>query len=506
MFLKTKKTVHAVISNRWTVFKCPPERIKNLKKIFRYPIPGAEFSQSYRNGSWDGCKNMLLRGRVSTGLFLELKSELEKKYLLTIEDQCIFPQFLKKKSESDRDYQNEALEAMRTNSSCGGLLIAATGAGKTRMAAEFFKSLVGRGLFVVDELTLLEQTRLEFEEVIGEKIGIAGRSIFDPQRITVATIQTLSKHCKRKDFVKWYKTIEVVMIDEIHVAINRRNINIISQIKPKAVFGLTATLQLQKPEVRFPVTALTGPVIFDYAIKTGVEEGFLTQGTVVNLQFQDPMKKPVPGYFTVVGKDKKKKWIPPWERLAIYRHHISLNKARNDMIESLVREGLKRKRRIVVLVEQRRHLKILTSRFKDVNHRVLSGDKNLSGDPSLRVKAMKDMDAGKVPLILASRVMSKGSNVKSVNVIIDGTALPGDNSAIQRYGRGVRKVDGKHGLLYINISDCGNKLAYASKLREAALLKTNAHFIHMVWRGDPKEVYELFERKKGSPRDPRTHC
>ena len=481
------KEVHVILSNRWAVFKCPPKRIERLKTFFRYLRPGHEFAESYRNGSWDGYANMLQRGRVSTGLFLDQKSELEKKYALTIEDKRVLPNFKVEQTLSDRDYQNEALITMHKASSCGGIVLCATGSGKTRMSALFFKSLVGRGLFVVDELTLLEQTRLEFQEVMREKIGIAGKSIFDPQRITVATIQTLSKHRKRRDFVKWFRSLEVVMIDEIHVAINKRNIDIISTIKPLAVFGLTATLQLEKPEVRFPVTALTGPVIFDYGIKTGVEEGYLTQGTVVNLQFEDPLKTPVPGYFTLVKKTKK--WIPPWAKTAVYRHHISLNKSRNDMIESLVREGLSGNLRIVVLVEQRRHLKILTSRFKDINHRVLSGDKTLSGDSSLRVKAMKDMDAGKVPLILASRVMSKGANVKTVNVIIDGTALPGVNSAIQRYGRGVRTADGKNSLLYINICDCGNKLTYTAKLREAALAKTGAYMVRKVWRGDAKEVY-----------------
>lgn len=484
-----KKPVLAIMSNRWTVFKCPPARISNLKKIFRYLSPGHEFAESFNDRSWDGYKNLLLRGRVSTGLFIELRSVLEKKYNLTIDDKRVFAQFHSQKSSSDRVYQNEALSAMQLVSNTGGLIICATGSGKTHICADYLKTLVGKGLFVVDELTLLEQTRLEFVDVIGEEIGIAGKSIFDPQRITVATIQTLSKHRKRKDFIKWFKSLEVVMIDEIHVAINKRNIDIISQIKPKAVFGLTATLQLDKPEVRFPAIALTGPVIFRYDIKTGVEEGYLTQGTIVNLQFHDPLKTPVQGYFTIVKKIKK--WIAPWVKSAVYRHQISLNKSRNDLIESLVREGLSRNLRIVVLVDQRRHLKILMSRFKDINYRVLCGDSRISGDSSLRVKAMKDMDAGKVPLIIASRVMSKGSNVKTVDVIIDGTALPGENSANQRYGRGVRTAEGKEGMLYINISDCGNKFSFVSKLRETALLKTGAHILKITWSNNSKEVYDL---------------
>lgn len=491
------KPVYVILSNRWAVFKCPPARIKNLKKIFRYQIPGSEFSEHYRDGSWDGYKNLLLRGRVPSGLFLQLKPILEKKYSVAVEDLRVFPQFHTTKSSSDREYQNQALVAMQAASNTGGIILAATGSGKTFIAADFFKTLVGKGLFVVDELTLLEQTRLEFENVIGKKIGTAGKSIFDPQRITVATIQTLSKHRRRKDFIKWFKSLDVVMIDEIHVAINKRNIDIISQIRPKAVFGLTATLLLNKLEVLYPITAMTGPVIFTYDIKTGVKEGYLTQGTVLNLQFKESLRMPVTGYFTLVkvGKNKVKKWVAPWTKPAVYRHCVSLNKQRNDLIESLVREGLSRNLRIVVLIEQRRHLKILMERLKDINLRGLCGDNRISGDPKERVKAMKDMDAGIVPLILASRVMYKGSNVKSVKVIIDGTALPGDNSANQRYGRGVRPSEGKTGMLYINISDRGNKLDYISKRREEALVKTGANIISIDWENNAKDVYDVgFQR------------
>src|SRR5580698_6535859 len=102
----TLKSVHVVVSNRWTVFQCPPERIIDLKKIFQYHPPGYEFFGAYRSGSWDGYKNMLLRGRVATGLFLEFKSAIEKKYALTIEDNRIFPKFRKCSSDSGREYQN----------------------------------------------------------------------------------------------------------------------------------------------------------------------------------------------------------------------------------------------------------------------------------------------------------------------------------------------------------------------------------------------------------------
>jgi superfamily II DNA or RNA helicase len=231
---------------------------------------------------------------------------------------------------------------------------------------------------------------------------------------------------------------------------------------------------------------LAGPIIFTYPIQEGVSQGYLSAGVVVCLEFHDPLPKgKAPGYWseTVIQGKRKKIWIESGSTDAEYRYRIVLNKARNDCVESLVREGLKLGKRIVVLAERKLHLKILASRFGNIPHAVASGDVH----SSIRLQAMKDMDAGKLSLILASRVFSKGVNVKTVDCIIDATALPGRNSAIQRYGRGVRTAEGKASLLYIDISDVG-KFGFTSKQRKAALRETGAEIVDRIW-GRAKDVF-----------------
>jgi len=79
--------------------------------------------------------------------------------------------------------------------------------------------------------------------------------------------------------------LDVLVIDEVHVAMNRRSISIVSTIAPKAVFGLTATLELHKPDVRMRVTALAGPKIFEYDLPTAVAEGNLSKGVICYVNF-----------------------------------------------------------------------------------------------------------------------------------------------------------------------------------------------------------------------------
>src|SRR5438105_1362935 len=136
------------VSNRWTTIECVPETQVKLKKIF-------------------------------------------KQFNITIKDRRRFPCFREViTSEKERPYQKEAVEAMIKASSNGGLILAATGVGKTFLAAEYMRRLDGMSVFIVDELALLEQSRRALEAALGEKVGVVGRSEFDPRRVTVATVQT----------------------------------------------------------------------------------------------------------------------------------------------------------------------------------------------------------------------------------------------------------------------------------------------------------------------------
>ena len=377
---------------------------------------------------------------------------------------------------------------MLKNSGCGGLLIASTGCGKTFTTAEYFRYVAGSCIFVCDELTLLEQARQEMGKVLGEEIGVVGKSLFMPKRVTVATVQTLHRYRAKREFVKWFKTVEVVVIDEIHLAINKRNLDVIHTIKPKAVFGLTATLELEKPHVRMLATALAGPVIFRYPLQTGVAEGFLSRGLVCKLLFTDLLKGKGSGYESTKTSPKNvcslydsngKIWIPTGSDAAEYRYHIVLNKQRNDLVEALARESVRRGRRTVVLAERLAHLRVLTKRLKDVPHARISG----AQEDEERFAAKTRMDSGKLPLILASRVFGKGIDIRSVDTIIDAGATPGRNGTIQRYGRGARKAEGKHGLLYIDISDVGSKFAEAARNRTNALKELGTEILEIPWKG-----------------------
>jgi superfamily II DNA or RNA helicase len=485
-------TVKVQLGNRWAVFDCDPDVQVRLKKFFRYSVPGAQFSEAYRCGSWDGFQNMLQRGRVATGLFLEQQETLGKKFQLILTDERRSPAFKDVTSIRQlRPYQENALVAMISASTCGGLILSGTGTGKTALAAAFFARLQGQALFVCDELALLSQSRAALAKDLGEEVGIVGSGRFELQRVTCATIQTLHKRRHTSVFRKWFRTLEVVIVDEVHVAINKRNADVIQQIAAKAVFGLTATLEVEKPHVHLPAVAMCGPVVFEYPISQGVEDGYLSDGVIYRVEFYDPLTGMAPAYPTLV--DGKKVWIKAGSQAAEYRRRVCLNKSRNDCVEGIVREGLRCGRKIVVLVDWKVHLRMLDNRFSDVKHRSLSGEIK----PAARLEAMREMDAGELDLILASKVFAKGVDIQSVNLILDCCGLPSRNNAIQRYGRGVRKNQKEKVLFYVDIFDVGNRFEAAGRSRLKALQELGSPIIHEQWKNDAKAVLKAMEEING---------
>ncbi len=458
--------VPVIVTNRSAIIPhadAETRGVPTLTKIFRYKSPNYYFSPRYRMGLWDGYATQLRFNRagawIPTGVWLDKQKQCEEagiQFLVTDEREAPkfgkFPAWI---AEMLRYYQDNAVDALIKASGSGGLILNATGTGKTLIAGAYFSRLKGYGCFVVDELTLLEQARASFEALLHEHIGVVGNQIYDPARITVATCQTLMKHSKKPEFRKWFQKIDALFIDEIHLAMNRRSFKVVKRIQPMAVFGLTATLELQKADVRTNATSIAGPPIFEYPYEQAVKDKVLTKGVVcrVTCNQSGKFKDPTRDYDTVIVRSKK----------------------RNQLIEDLVREGRALGRTIVVLVSRLKHLDIMSRRLKDIKHEVICG-KRKSTD---RTKAQSKMNKRKLPLIIANVVFGKGIDISTIDMIIDGTAASSKNNASQRFGRGTRLDALKDGLLYFDISD-HDGIGLPNRFQKAARRRARAFVAQKV--------------------------
>ncbi len=287
------------IKNRETIF-CLPYPKDDLLPYFSFRPKGYIWMPAYRMGQWDGWIRLLKRDKVPTGLFLAMKSTIEKelKVRFRITKECTRLQFKEDSMGEARPYQKECVKAMiEASQRGGGLVLKATGSGKTLTTGLLLKRFTGVSCFVVDELALLHQAKAELQRVTKEKVGIVGESEFAPERITVATIQTLNLYRAKSKFVTWFSKIEILILDEIHIQLSKRNWNVIETIKPPAIFGLTATLELQKAYISLKAFAVAGPVCYTYPLERGVAEGYLSRGVCLAVQ-PDQMTHPYKKYST----------------------------------------------------------------------------------------------------------------------------------------------------------------------------------------------------------------
>ena len=179
-------------------------------------------------------------------LDLEMIENYEKVYKLSKEYSKIQEKnqnSLFKKDIKPNFMQKEALENLKLlrESEDKGLLISATGTGKTYLSAFDVKNLKPeKMLFMAHRKTILRKAKYTFENIISnKKMAIYGEeSIVDADYI-FAMVQTLNKKEHLEKFSKNY--FNYIIIDEVHHSGAKTYQSIISYFKPDFLLGMTAT-------------------------------------------------------------------------------------------------------------------------------------------------------------------------------------------------------------------------------------------------------------------------
>jgi superfamily II DNA or RNA helicase len=445
------KVVAVTLTNDKAMLAADDETMELLDDFWSYSAPGAFHSVLFKTKQWDGKKRFMQKDAVPSGLFRatrwDIVEKLGIKFVVTKQRQKLsFLPGIPRQEAAERQYQNECVDAMcNAVGKGGGIVLAATRTGKTAICSSFFSRIKDNCLFIVDQIELLDQSQEEIKSWIGEEVGIVGRSVFAPARVTVGTIQTLKLHEKDKKFLAWFKTVQIVVVDELHEMMASKNFKILKTIQPIARFGLTATLQLRKKDVRMRAWAFAGPVIFEYSIADGVKNGVLTKGHVLQLQFP---------YLALDSQDHRE----------IYEYQVLGNQDKLDTWMLLSNRLVQQDRYVITLTDRVAHVKALADACPH-DYELAFGEIGRQA----RKTAKTRFDSGKVQHIIANRVFKKGVTIKRVDAMFDLAELPSKNDCIQKFGRGIGWLDGKQELVYIDFATQGNNgLASAAKKRISA--------------------------------------
>ncbi len=319
------------------------------------------------------------------------------------------------------------------------LVVAATGTGKTVVAALDYRQLVERHgdlslLFVAHREEILKQSlrtyqavlrRGDFGEIHGAGRTAEGRHVF-------AMIQSLQETRVREIA---QDAFDVVVVDEFHHAAADSYDRLLDHLQPRELLGLTAT-----PE------RLDGRDVtewFDYRIAVelrlweAVDQGFLV-----------PFK-----YFGVAdGTDLRQL---TWRRGGYAPEELSNLLTGDDIRLAKLLDAVQRivldpgQMRALGFCVSKEHARYMARKFTEAGLDSIA----LTGDDSgeLRDQGLTDLKAGRIRCVFSVEVLGEGVDVPDVDCVLLLRPTASATLFTQQLGRGLRRARGKSSLTVIDL-------------------------------------------------------
>lgn len=435
-----------------------------LRLAMRAEPPGALFSKKHQRngGTWDGFIYLIRYGTFPTGLLdlaVQTLENIQRDYFpLTYAVQEAFAPIpaietalprvhsaMLSGGIALRDYQTDSVRELLSNQR--GVAHMATNSGKTLVIAACCLALDGDCLVIVPSIDLLYQTAEVITETTGLRTGLMGDGHLDYSlSVTVSTLQMLARQAvfnKKGNFVRWAdpefsawaNTRTGLMIDECHHASARTMYETGMHIRAPYRFGFSGTPLKRDTLSDLHLEALCGPIRTHVTNVEMIEAGYSATPDVRLLRID---AAPAP--------DNPKSYP------SVYKAGIVENDFRN---ETIVREailGVQAGRKVLVLVNQVRHLNNLIDWFVAYDHTdawfITGRDKS-----SYRREALDAMRSDEPGIYVATTIFDEGVDVPSIDMLILCGAGMSHIKTLQRVGRGLRQKEGDNRLIVIDFDD-----------------------------------------------------
>ncbi len=357
------------------------------------------------------------------------------------------------------DYQQEILERLQVEREVRGhwrnLVVAATGTGKTVMAASDYKAFAesherARLLFVAHREEILRQSLKTFRHVLndynfGEK-WFGGEEPTNYEYV-FASKDTLNNRLDGLQLPEDY--YDYIVIDEVHHAAASSYRKIINYFKPKILLGLTATPERMDGEditQDFDGT-ISAEIRLDDALNKGLLAPFYYYGITDSVDYSE------------VAWDRGHYVVS--ELSHIYRY--------NDARTAVILESLKRYlpnirdvRALGFCVDQE-HARFMAAKFTLCG---LKADVLTSENAQMRTVLYNRLKNKEINYLFVVDMFNEGVDIPEVDTILFLRPTESLTVFIQQFGRGLRKAEGK---THVDIFDyVGNSRAefnYTDRMR-----------------------------------------
>ncbi|MBI5852700.1 MAG: DEAD/DEAH box helicase family protein [Planctomycetes bacterium] len=334
------------------------------------------------------------------------------------------------------------LAAWRAEGNRAGLVVLATGLGKTWLAA-FDSRAFGRVLFVAHREEILAQARATFRRIRpNARLGLFTGSEKDGDaEVLFASIQTLGRANHLRGFARDH--FDYIVVDEFHHAAAATYRRLIEHFTPRFLLGLTATPERSDGA---DLLALCGySVVHRVGLAAGIRRGLLCgieyHGVADDLDFaQIPWRS---GRFDPDALDAA---LATQRRAALaLDHHARFGGART-----------------LAFCASQRHADHLAEYFRGCGKRAVAVHAGASSAP--RANALEDLRDGRLDVVFCVDMFNEGVDVPAIDTVLMLRPTESRIVWLQQLGRGLRKAEGKSHLRVID--SIGNHRCFLDKPRE----------------------------------------
>lgn len=327
-----------------------------------------------------------------------------------------------------------ALEDSRAEGATKGLVQAATGVGKTYLAA-FDSVKYERVLFVAHREEILKQAAVSFENVRqSDDYGFFNGKQKDINKAVIfASVATLgrSEYLTEDFFAPDY--FDYLILDEFHHAVNEQYQRIVSYFKPKFLLGLTATPERMDGKSIYEICDYNVP--YEISLKEAINKGLLVPFHYYGIYDETDYSslRLVKGHYD--EKELNETYIGNVKRYdLIYKHYMKY-----------------RSKRALGFCCSRQHAEEMAREFCKRGIESVAVYSNAEGEFSEdRDKAIEKLKEQKIKVIFSVDMFNEGVDIASLDMVMFLRPTESPVVFLQQLGRGLRTCKGKE---YLNVLD-----------------------------------------------------
>jgi len=383
-----------------------------------------------------------------------------------------------------RAWQNEALAAWRGNGG-RGIIVAATGTGKTRVALEAIESSragASRVVIVVPTIPLQEQwmrlLRYRMRMSPSELGTIGGRNsnFVISQRVVLAVLN--SARMRLPDVVShWRNEGQGVLLvaDECH-RLGSANALPLLRAGYTSAMGLSATPQNEDGTFEQQISAALGRVIYELPLRRALDDGLLAPLHALNVYFDLPPAElqqfraasaRAATLRIALSADHSDEFGRAGQSLVVLeelskgderasqlvtlikknRRLVANSRGRQDVLDRIINAGVLANTRAIIFNETIEQAETAYRMLRTADISAVMDHSQLA--PQIRSQSLRRFSSGASSVLVAVRTVDEGIDVPQANlaIIVSGSTSP--RQRVQRIGRVVRPEGGFAGVISI---------------------------------------------------------